>query len=197
MIAIAEDTLPRLSFASEVSRFTLRCDSVAWMNGEFWSDPRTLLTLSVVGADTAIKAVRAMLLAPTLDVRIRYLAYPGDEKSVSIQMPRTTARRCASWDSAVARLGRGAIHLVAHAKIEGLLPDVSDDSLWAELMSERYSTPLLRRWLPWLREELKSSGLLREAEGHNQAAGVLSATTDDLDALVSDGIKCGALVLDE
>ena len=45
-------------------------------------------------------------------------------------------RRWPSWPPA-------SIHLVALAKIPGLMPNMSDDHLWTELSGPRYTTPLL------------------------------------------------------
>jgi hypothetical protein len=62
-----------------------------------------------------------------------------------------------TYSAAMAKLAPGVIHLVALAKIPGLMPNISDDHLWAELSGPRYTTPLLRSWTAWLKEAMASS----------------------------------------
>ena len=51
------------------------------------------------------------------------------------------------------------------AKVPGLILALSEESLWQELRSDRYTTPILRAWVPWLLERLKEDGGLAEADG--------------------------------
>jgi hypothetical protein len=81
------------------------------------------------------------------------------------------------------------IHLVALAKIPGLLPDMSDDHLWAELTGPRYTTPLLCAWIPWLNRAMSDGGGIVVANGFAATVGVLKAGPDGLDELVSRGAR--------
>ena len=63
-----------------------------------------------------------------------------------------------------AKLAPGVVHLIALAKIPGTDVDMSNDQLWIELTGSRYTTPLLRSWIPWLKEPcLRVGGLSWEA----------------------------------
>ena len=98
-----------------------------------------------------------------------------------------------TYTAAVAKLAPGVIHLVALAKIPGLMPNMSDDHLWAELSGPRYTTPLLRSWIPWLKEAMAQGGGIVVADGFASTVGVLKTEPDELDALVTSGVKEGHL----
>jgi hypothetical protein len=76
-----------------------------------------------------------------------------------------------SYGAAVARLAPGVVHLVAVAKIPGLMPNLSEDHLWAELSGPRYTTPLLRSWIPWLKQAMVGSGGIVVAQGMASTVG--------------------------
>ena len=91
------------------------------------------------------------------------------------------------------KLAPGVIHLVALAKIPGLMPNMSDDHLWAELTGPRYTTPLLRAWIPRIKETMVSSGGIVVANGFRATVGVLKTEPEALDEIVSQGVKEGYL----
>lgn len=93
------------------------------------------------------------------------------------------------------KLAPGVIHMVALAKIPGLMPNMGDDHLWVELTSPRYTTPLLRSWIPWLKEVMVKNGKIIVAHGLASSVGVLRIEPDELDALVSLGVKEGHLLM--
>lgn len=197
-----EISLPLLVVKTAKSEFRLRCHAVAWSR-EYGGKARVgrrhrrdcpgLLLLSATGPDTAVKSVRASLYQPQL------------EASFSLEggaIPRRMLLAKSSFDgkpvayrAGLARLAPGVIHLVALAKIPGMMPNVSDDHLWAELTGPRYTTPMLRSWIPWLKEAMTRSGGLVLANGFACTVGVLKVEPDELDALVMLGVKEGNLRL--
>lgn len=84
-------------------------------------------------------------------------------------------------------------HILAVAKGKGLLPAVSDEALWQELRSERYTTPVLRPWVPWLQEQMLEVEHLGRLDCFQCDAAWLDISHGELDDLVSEGIKHGAL----
>ena len=84
-------------------------------------------------------------------------------------------------------------HMLAVAKHKGLLPAVSDEALWQELRSERYTTPLLRSWVPWLGEQMVEEGHLQPLQCFQCEASCVNIGHDELDDLVSVGIQNGYL----
>jgi len=84
---------------------------------------------------------------------------------------------------------------MAIAKTEGLLPKLSEESLWQELRSSRHTTPIMREWMPWLMEWLMRQGCLTKLHCFQCESGRLSVDSDVLDEAVSEGIKTGALTI--
>jgi hypothetical protein len=178
----------RIRFAAEgFSRITLRAARLASL--EIDGEDRLLL-LSAVGAETAVKAVRGLLLANNVQPTAGWYRV-GDERH------RRLHKDEAGYRAAISRLAAGVFHLMVTTKRPGFLARLDEASLWAELISDRYTTPLLRPWVPWLRQRLEEEDLLQQADGHASEAGLLSATTEDLDELVSEGVRRGVLKLEE
>jgi hypothetical protein len=97
-------------------------------------------------------------------------------------------------------LGFNTFHAVAIAKDERLMLDLTEEALWKVLRTTDYTTPILRHWMTWT----LSAMLLRvseDREGHlveklkcfQLNAGIVTATPEELDAVVRDGIRSGKL----
>ena len=149
-----------------------------------------LLLLSATGPDTAVKSVRATLYQPDVDAAF---LLSGDTDQQMLKARATFDGKPVSYHAAVMKLAPGVIHLVALAMIPGLMPNMSDDHLWTELSSPRYTTPLLRSWIPWLKQAMVESGGIVVAKGFASTVGVLKTEPDELDALVASGVKEGHL----
>jgi hypothetical protein len=195
-----EIELPALVVKTAKSEFRLRCHAAAWA-GEYGGTVKVhrrhsrdypgLLLLSATGADTAVKSVRATLYQP--DVEAEVLLGDGDTNQRMLKARMAFDGKPVTYSAALAKLAPGVIHLVALARIPGLMPNISDDHLWAELSGPRYTTPLLRPWTAWLKEAMASSGSIVVAEGFASSVGVLKTEPDELDALVASGVKEGHL----
>jgi hypothetical protein len=70
---------------------------------------------------------------------------------------------------------------------------VTDESLWQELNTTRFTTPILREWIPFIDRKLRECNRLENAHVFNCQCGILSATTAKLDAIVIDGLKSGKI----
>jgi len=197
-----EIVLPPLIVKTAKSEFRLRCHALAWAD-EFGGrmkihrrhhpEQSGLLMLSATGPDTAIKSVRANLYQP--DLESEFLLETNDQTQRMIKARLTLDGKPVVYKATVAKLAPGVIHLVALAKIPGLMPNISDDHLWTELISPRYTTPLLRSWIPWLKRIMAQGGGIVVADGVAANVGVLRTEPDELDALVTLGVKEGHLPL--
>ena len=87
------------------------------------------------------------------------------------------------------KLGYGMAHAVAVCKRPGFLVDDSDEALWRELKSPRYTTPMLRSWSPYLRAQLAQADLLERHANHACHCCTLSASDEILDSIVESGLK--------
>ena len=192
-----EIELPPLIVKTAKSEFRLRCHAAAW-SGEYggtWKARRQhgdfpgLLMLSATGADTAVKSVRATLYQPDVDAEFILEMDETNQRMVKAGFEG----RPVVYSAALAKLAPGVIHLVALAKIPGMMPNMSDDHLWAELTGPSYTTPMLRAWVPWLKGVMAQGGGIVVAEGFASAIGVLRTEPDELDALVTLGVREGHL----
>ena len=87
------------------------------------------------------------------------------------------------------RLGFGSFHALFTSRQQGFLPNDSNDALWQELKQERFTTPLLRGWLPYVRKELEIKNLLSRCHTLDCTCCILTATSADLDSIVEFGLK--------
>ena len=191
-----EVELPPLVVKTGKSEFRLRCHAAAWASQYGGSvkvyrrrseDYSGLLLLSATGPDTAAKAVRATLYQP--DVQAEFVLHGSDEVTRMVRARTNFDGKAVGYTAAVAKLASGVIHLVALAKIPGLMPNMSDDHLWSELSGPRYTTPLLRPWTAWLKDEMARIGGIIVAKGYGAEVGVLGTGPDELDDLVSRGVR--------
>ena len=144
------------------------------------------------GPDTAVKSVRASLYQP--DVEAEFVL-EGETTERMLKARITFDGKPVTYRAAVTKLAPGVIHLVALAKIPGLMPNMSDDHLWAELTGPRYTTPLLRAWIPWLKADHGRGRRNCCCQRLESTVGVLKTEPDELDALVTLGVKEGYLRL--
>jgi hypothetical protein len=195
-----EIEVPELVVKTSQSQFRLRCHAAAWaseyggrmkIHRRYGQESPGLLMLSATGPDTAVKSVRATLYQP--DIEAEFLLEEGDTTQQMVKARITFDGKPVVYSAAMVKLAPGVIHMVALAKIPGLMPNMSDDHLWAELTGPRYTTPLLRSWIPWLKEMLAKDGGIVVGEGFASSVGVLKTEPDKLDAVVSMGVKEGHL----
>ena len=197
-----EIQLPSLVVKTTKSEFRLRCHAAAWASeyggrtrvyGRSGQECPGLLMLSATGPDVAVKSVRATLYQPDIEAELMLEGDDTIERMVKARIP--TDGRPVNYTATVAKLAPAVIHIVALAKIPGLMPNMSDDHLWAELTGPRYSTPLLRSWMPWLKKVMAQGGGIVVAKSFTSTVGVLRTEPDELDALVTLGVKEGHLCM--
>lgn len=191
-----EVELPSLIMKTAKSEFCLRCHAAAWAD-EYGGNVKVhrrhsrqhpgLLLLSATGPDTAAKALRATLYQPDIDAG--FILHLPDTSAEILRARIAFDGKAVGYSAAVAKLAHGVVHLVALAKIPGLMPNMGDDHLWSELSGPRYTTPLLRSWIPWLKEAMGKGGGIVMAKGFQATVGVLKTEPGDLDEIVSDGVK--------
>ena len=185
-------TLPSFVMRTANSEFRLRCHQIAW--SEEFSGERNqpgLLLLSATASDTAIKATRACLYMPDISATFR-LEGTDNCESISLSKAKIGGTNV-KYTASVSKLAPGAIHLVAVARDVGLMCNLSDDHLFAELNGPRYTTPILRHWIGWIKRRMIESGGIVMCEGHQSQAGILTTTPEHLDEMVSEGVRSGFL----
>jgi hypothetical protein len=159
---------------------SLHCDAMVCEGGQ-------ILLVSAAGPQSAVKALAATLRG---DSKVEYLAeVPEGDGSRHLR----AERRPGGYRVHRTRLGADTWHVLCVAQVEGLLPVLSEETLWQALRSGRFSTPLLRGWAPWLMGRMLETGLLAGLEQAGCHAGLLRADADALDRLVSEGVRDGHL----
>jgi hypothetical protein len=190
-----EVEFPPLVMKTAKSQFRLRCHAAAWsdeyggrlkIQRRYGRDCPGLLLLSATGPDTSVKSVRAALYQPDIQAEF-VLEAESIERILKARM--AFDGKPVTYSAAVTKLAPGVIHLVALAKIPGLMPNMSDDHLWAELSGPRYTTPLLRNWIPRLKDTMVGGGGIVVAKGFMATVGVLKTEPEALDEIVSQGVR--------
>jgi hypothetical protein len=146
-----------------------------------------LVFISLVAFSQDVKAIRAAFAAG-LDSPMR-LKNVTLSKNDEATVPDNVWPSLGGYQIDAHRLGFGSIHALFICRQQGFLPNDSDDALWQELKQERFTTPLLRGWLPYVRKELEIKNLLSRCHTLECTCCILTATSADLDSIVEFGLK--------
>jgi hypothetical protein len=155
----------------------------------------SLRMISVVGSLHNLKSMRASLANGGADWAMTIKAvWDGASQEESKQaFPAKGGYHLSSH-----RLGYDQVHAVFWSRATGLLFDDSDAALWLALKSKRFTTPLLRGWLPHIKEQMIEKELIVPCSNTGGSkCRVLRGGTAQLDAIVSQGIKTGILKIRE
>jgi hypothetical protein len=149
-----------------------------------------LLLVSLVAETQRIKQIRAILAGgakATIQATGIKLTRPGDEP----WQAREPGRLYPSPDGyhgQTHKLGFGLAHAIFMTRTPGFMKVVTSESLWQELNEVRFTTPLLKGWVPYLEERLRADERLEHAHAFHCRCGILSAMTRHLDEIVSQGL---------
>ena len=148
---------------------------------------------SLVAFSQDVKAIRAAFAAG-LDspIRLKNVTLARDDESM---VPGDVRPSLGGYRLDAHRLGFGSVHALFTCRQQGFLPNDSDDALWQELKQERFTTPLLRGWLPYIRKELELKSLLTRCYTLDCTCCILTATSADLDSIVEFGLKNGLIAI--
>lgn len=185
--------LGRISFSRKgVNRVHVTCNAFAYHSPRLRGYD-ALKVVSFAGPAASVKAALAMLR----DGNACYVyldAIPGHTRRSVVPKERG-----GKWASHVTSLGSTAMrlrHAVAwDASDSTLLLDDSEASLWRVLKSDRFTTPVLRGWVPWIAEQAQKAGFFRPLERWGCQAARLIFTTHWLDQTVQRGVREGYLRL--
>jgi hypothetical protein len=150
-----------------------------------------LLFVSIVSDQARVKQIRA-ILSPGVKCNIaaggvrvrRASAEPWDNRSLGRIYPSAEG-----YQTYTQKLGYSMIHAMFITRSHGFLNVVTEESLWQELKGARFTTPLLREWMPFIDERLRADQRLEDADCFNCQCGILTATTKKLDEIVSEGLQ--------
>jgi hypothetical protein len=156
-----------------------------------------LLLVSLVAPTQVVKQIRAILhggsrtkiIAGGIKVRQPsgqpYEARPPGHLSASAD----------GYETHVHKLDYGQAHALMITKAPSFMKIVNDETIWQELTDTRFTTPVLRDWVPYIAKQMRSQDILEEAHCFNCNCGYMSATTTSLDAIVSEGLSRGDIYI--
>ena len=154
-----------------------------------------LVFISLVAFSQDVKAIRAALAAginaPTWLMNVT-LSKDGESK-----VPESVTPSLGGYRIDAHRLGFRSIHALFTCRQQGFLPNDSNNALWQELKQERFTTPLLHGWLPYVRKELELKSLLSRCHTFDCTCSILTAMSADLDSIVESGLKQGLISIQE
>lgn len=183
-------TLAVLKSTAPGGNFSMRCAQFAWIRPQ-----NGIALVSAAGPQTAVKSLMAALNQNMkLEVRI-----DGAEDEEGTPISEWTAYERmgnqGSYRITTHRLGFNYVHATALLKMNGLLPCVTPEAVWNVLSGTRYTTPLLKEWVPWLMQEMESDGYLVRLPAFQCRPGLISIDEPALDLLVSRGLRTGSLAI--
>jgi hypothetical protein len=186
--------LGTLFMDAPAAKHTLRCVQFAYDDRQ-----NTIVLVSVAGPQTAVKSFAAALNencklkvnVDGLEVRLA----DGSQEPVPRWQEFERAPGQGKYKVAMHRLGFNSVQCTARLKDSRLLPCVTEEALWIQLRSSRFTTPLLREWVPWLMVAMLQEGKLEKLPAFQCQPGLLAIDDGALDGLVSKGIIEGRLTV--
>lgn len=133
----------------------------------------------------------AMLAAPTMVAKgIAAMVRGANPFTVHVEGLGVSKPCEEEYRVSVARLpGYSTAQVLIVADMPSLLIGPLEDALWRYLMSDRISTPLLREWLPQIREHLEKHAKISGTNGFGCEANVANFETEFVDKTVSSLLK--------
>lgn len=191
---MATETLPQVgtltleAYSSKRRRYsntrtnvTFRCDAAAWVD-------RTAYLLSVTGPESSVKALHAALHSEG-EVGLSVKCGDNSHWNLSLHEGGYRVRRHKILPA------YGLWQVLVMAKEPAFMPALSEESVWQYLKTDKFTTPILREWLPWLMGKMRAERLLQRADGFGCASGLLFVTDEKLESLVTEGVKGGHLTI--
>ena len=155
-----------------------------------------LLLVSVVAATQTVKQIRAVLHAGG---RTKIIAggvkikQPSREAAYYAHTPGNLNPSADGYVTHVHKLDYGMAHAMFITKAPGFMKVVTDETIWQELTDTRFTTPILREWVPYISKQMRAKEILEEAHCFNCNSGFMSANTADLDNIVTEGLRFGEI----
>ncbi len=152
--------------------------------------------LSVVGAQGTVKGLRAALgKGVTATFAVTGVPVSNGHRTGHAHKLRTDEGR--KFLVHQHPLGYGQVHALFLSTDPGFMRVASEEAVFAELKRPEYTTPLLRSWAGDVRDDLYALKLLAPLFCFRCSCSRITATTEELDACVSKGIKSGKLLFRE
>lgn len=181
---IPEPNLIELRAAGENFSADILCDAVA-------TDGFFVMLLSTAGPQMTINAIAAGLRNPG---SMQFKPHRMERLLETYNYDRSLKVREVGYEMSKTPIGYDLWHLVAVARSSTLLIRDTPDALWSLLSGPPFTTPMLRSWLPHIEPKLRvDERHLRKLRSFGCDAAQLHITNEQLDEIVSDGVKSGRM----
>lgn len=148
----------------------------------------TVHALSCTGDHTSIRFLHAAMRDKGQRVSFKF---QGWEEAGPWKAYVTTT----SYEVRIAKLGYDQWHLLALDDGNQFMLHDDEETLWAMLRGERFTTPVIRQWVPQMAHSLRELGLLEKLTSFGCDAAMLYANTESLDRVVSEGLMTQSLFI--
>lgn len=164
-------------------KLTLHADAYAYCSYSSRNEEyeNKVFLLSVAGPERVIKALHGTLHSNNTKATISI----GYKNLKPLKEGYRTYKICIDEETRT-------WHMIAIAKTEGFIPAWDTNALWNELRKERFSTPVIKPWMPWIKQQIEEHGSISLTK-HNCNPILLApdVVTESLDKLISHGLKQG------
>jgi len=175
--------LGTVTIMGSATNLDLRVNAFAYESGP----ENRLMVVSAAGPDGTIKACRSLLLS---DVKLVFATTKLTNFSPFVRVVRN---KDVKYEVASSKLQFHQGHLVARAKYPGLCVSMSEAAVWEFLNSEDITTPVRRKWVPYIKEKMIEERLIEPLRSFGCSACLIEAGSSDIDGIVTDGVKSGKL----
>lgn len=156
-----------------------------------------LLLLSIFTDAMRVKAIRAILcggakaVANAAGVKVNQ----AGAEAWHAHTPGRLTPTADGYQVFTHKVGYGMVHAMFITRMPGFMKVVTEESLWQELNTTRFTTPILREWIPYIESTLRYEERLEDAHTFNCNCGILTATTQSLDKIVAEGLQQRELII--
>jgi len=186
---IEEFRFPTAIIRKGEHRYSLRVDRIAA------NHHGRIYMIGVIGDASAIRGMGAVLGGKG-DRAIAMTGLQVTDGQVQTAL-YTCTRIEEGYRRHVHRLGLGMAHAVFVGRDPRFLPNSHHEALWHVLMGTRYTTPMLRDWVPEIVGRLKAEGLLRPTMNFRCRCGLLTAKPEQLDQIVAAAVRSRSVAFRE
>jgi hypothetical protein len=187
----------RCHLKSDGLSVTVPCDMAAVYR--LTSDHGTLYSISLAASSMEVQAISAALADGSLVMSWDVSDSPLGDHGPAVTRWRGDVRPApGGFELRKAKLAYDTWHLVAVCKDQKFLLHETDEALWKVLRSDKYTTPMLRSWVPAIREALVHNKLLKGCDFFGRAfdkaqPSYLLLNDTMLDKVVSEGVRKGQM----
>lgn len=156
-----------------------------------------LFFVSLVAEANFVKAIRAILgggARAGITATGGPVKIPNSPHSVAADPPKVVKVE-EGYECHTHKLEHGLIHACFVARTPGFMLNVNDAALRQEIADIRFTTPYLPEWITYIREQMTKGGILAMCSCFNCECGVINATVDQMDFVVSNGLKTRKLII--